>query len=350
MASAEEALPRVALELFGQEDIEGGLGGCYFAIWQHNRDPEKDRFAYAFHTDFGENVAPNPARIEIAGTVHRVAELVSGGPIKGGLATQHLYANGDRSIRVHIEVLDAGYANALTTLHDVSMTVIERGKVPFVLSGKGVHGCPKAAGTAGKRQAPEVAAADQAPLKRRIEPRPAPSGLGSMPAGLAFGPPVDLVERGDVPAALQRAAREWAGSECDFDLPAAWPGTRYSVNDFYVLWQLPCFSGAYQASSVFGVTQNPPGDWADILLLPDPATPTGSLYGAMNAKVDPRTGRLETTALARGLGDCGTYAAYRLVDGPGEVLEWDLLEYRAKPECDGQVIAPEHWPLVQRTY
>lgn len=46
----------------------------------------------------------------------------------------------------------------------------------------------------------------------------------------------------------------------------------------------------------------------------------------------------------RGLGDCGTFAEYRLV---GEKFE--LQEYRVKLECDGNYIEPTEYPLVYPT-
>jgi len=347
-------LPRVDLELFGREDIVGGVPGCYFAIWQHNRNPDTDRYAYVFFTDFSEDLATNPARIDIGGDVYRVDELVSGSVTKGGLATQHLFASGDREVRVHIEVNEASYADALTTIEDASVTVIQKGKVPFVLRGKGLHGCPERDPVQPAPSTPvvepKIAPADQGvALKRRIEPKPV-AVAASFPSGIPVGAPTDLAHSGQVPAGLQRVARELAGAECDLDTPAAWPGTRFVVNDFYILWQLPCFLGAYQGSSIIGVTENPPAAWADVLPVPQPAGSFGEQYGVMNAQIKPSQGIVTATEFGRGGGDCGTYSVFRLIDGPGEVLELELLEYRSKQDCDGKVTEPENWPLVERNY
>jgi len=343
-------LPRVDLELFGREDIEGGVPGCYFAIWQHNRDPATDRYAYVFFTRFGDTLTPKPARMEIGGKVLAVDELVSGGVTKGGLATQHLYASADRELRVHIEIAEASYTEALTRIGDVSVTVVQKGKVPFILKGEGLHGCPDRGVSQPASPPPVVAPADQdVALKRLVAPEPV-AVAASFPRGIPVGAAVDLAHSGQVPAGLQRVSRELAGSECDFDTPPAWPGTRYVVNDYYILWQLPCYLAAYQGSSVIGVTENPPGAWADLLVFPQSSGVYGEQYDGLNTEFFPAQGHVTTTEFGRAGGDCGTYSVYRLVDGPGEVLELELLERRAKQDCDGAVTEPENWPLVERNY
>ncbi len=39
-----------------------------------------------------------------------------------------------------------------------------------------------------------------------------------------------------------------------------------------------------------------------------------------------------------------------LIDGPGEVLELELLLLREKSDCDKTVTEPEDWPLIYQSY
>ncbi len=151
----------------------------------------------------------------------------------------------------------------------------------------------------------------------------------------------------EIPAVLRRQMRDYASDACDIDGQFAWSGARYVINDYYLMWQIPCFQGAYQGSGVFAVTQNPPQDWGELLTLPNPPGLEGNQnYSAMNAKVLGPPGHIETTEFGRGAGDCGVYQVFRLIDGPGEVLELELLEYREKIDCDGKVSDPTPglWP------
>nr|WP_244318570.1 DUF1176 domain-containing protein [Roseibium hamelinense] len=144
---------------------------------------------------------------------------------------------------------------------------------------------------------------------------------------------------------------EFASYDCSLDVEPPWAGARHIVNSNYILWEQPCFLGPYQASSAFVVTQNPPQNWAEVLTFPNPPGLEGEqVYGAMNAEVDHANGLVRATQFGRGLRDCGSHAIYRLTDGPGEVLDFELLEYRDKPECDGLETDPVNWPLVYQAY
>ena len=61
-----------------------------------------------------------------------------------------------------------------------------------------------------------------------------------------------------------------------------------------------------------------------------------------NGVWDIKTGDLTSFMKGRGLGDCGTYEVHRFTpDGYPH-----LLEFRAKPECDGNYVQPEKYPII----
>lgn len=329
-ANAEEDNYKIRLKLFGTDDIKGGLASCRLSFWQHNRNPESDRYAYLFHVNMGRDGYPEPAQLKVGDTFYSLTQLVAGGEPIEGHVTQYLFATDDREIKAQIEILDANFRDDAIYFDKVKLTVIQKGKVPFTANAKGVDGCLKT-------QTAEQTAA------------PAQSSGPALPAGIPIGAEVLLNDTSEIPGELRQQMRDYAANDCDIGGQFAWGGARYVINDYYLLWQIPCFSGAYQGSSVLAVTQNPPQGWGELLTLPNPPGLEGNQnYAAMNAKVIGNAGHIETIEFNRGAGDCGVRQMFRLIDGPGEVLELELLEYREKIECDGNAPPPENWPLAYR--
>lgn len=329
---AAEDDTKIALKLFGKQDIERDLGTCRFSLWQDDRDPETDRYAYLFHVNSGDRGYAGPARVKIGDTVHQLFELAAGGAASNEVAGHYLYASDDREVRVHIEIRSADQSGEDNLIEDAVMTVIQKGKVPFVAVAKGVLGC-------GGQQTASAAPAYQPDAR-------APG----LPNGIPIGRQTLLNDVSELPPVLVQLMREQTGDECDVDGYHAWGGARYVINDYYLLWEVPCISAAYQAASVLAVTENPPRGWGNLLTLPNPPGISGEDYQAMNADILGPKGLIRTTALSRGVGDCGRYRVHRLIDGPGEVLELELLEYREKTDCDGIEMAPKEWPLIYQSY
>ncbi len=337
-AAADDDAYKIPLKLFGEFEIAGGLASCHYALWQHNRDPGADKYAYLFYMPFDSDGAPQPARVEVGKNVLALDELLRDGEWIAGMAKNSLYATRDRETRVHIEVLEAEDVGNHTRIDRATVYVVQSGKIPFQARARGTFGC------AGLSAGDEESAAAPAPPT-------VPAGGWAGPAGIPFGAPRMLADMSEVPAALRQTMRDYASDDCDVDGSFAWAGARYVVNENYLLWEVPCTMGAYQGSSVFGVTQNPARDWAELLTLPNPPGLEGQQnYAAMSADVLPGQGIIKMTALSRGAGDCGVHQVHRLTDGPGEVLEFELLEYRDKYDCDGNATAPENWPLAYQSY
>ncbi len=341
-ALADDDNNKIPLKLFGIDDISEGLNDCRFSLWQHNRDPETDRYAFLLSANIGGDGLTEKARMKIGSDFQFLYEQVQGGQPIEGFPSQHLYVNEAKTVRVHIDVQRAAFRNGMFyEIEEADFTVIQDGRVPFTANAKGLHGC-----TSGSNAADVADSSDPVPKSGSN----ARSGTGHLPAGIPFEEPRYLNNKSEIPSALVQIVRQYA-EECDIDGPSAWAGARYVINDYYLLWEMPCFSGAYQASSVFGVTQNPPQGWGEVLYLPNPPHLEGyNRYGMMNAKAIPGRGLITATEFGRGAGDCGSYEAFRLIDGPGEVLELELLEFRDKPDCDGQAVEPHDWHLGYRNY
>ncbi|NVK35653.1 MAG: DUF1176 domain-containing protein [Rhodobacteraceae bacterium] len=324
---------KIPLKLFGETEIDGGLATCRLALWQHNRDPQSDSYAYVLHASLGSDGSAAPARIEIGDDPFYPEELMRSNARINGVAKHFLFATTDRATRVHIEVMEASDESSYISIERARAYFIQSNKVPFSVKVKGIYGCPESDET--------VASADSTPQS--------PTWNG--PLGIPIGPGKMLDDASEVPTALTEQLYQYASDACFFDEPFHWAGARYTVNENYLLWELPCTQGAYQGASVFGITQNPPNDWAEVLTVPNPPALEGNQnYGIMNPMIDNAKGLIRSTALNRGAGDCGVHQVLRLIDGPGEVLELELLEYRDKYECDGKATAPETWPLAYSAY
>ena len=344
---AEEADTDIDLKLFRKEDLPANPTGCHFALWQSNRDPETDIYSYLFFVPFSENGEPLPARIKVGNDfieLNQIAQSQADNPEQtvDGLQRHHVYRSDNPRYRVLIELLKGGGGGSMVRIEDADIYVIRSHKFPFLASAKGEYGCPEPEGTSGGTP---LQLQDTRP--RSVDKQAKWSG----PDGIPFGPPRQLTTIDEIPAVLRAELRKYASEQCDLENPPPWPGASYVVNDAYMLWEVPCFAGAYQASSVFGVTQNPPRDWAELLVLQNPPAHAGETnYGVMNAQVFNDQGIIRSTNLGRGIGDCGVHQVIRLIDGPGETIEFELLEYREKIDCDGKTTIPEDWPLVYKGY
>ncbi len=350
-AHAQEGGTDIDLKLFGTKDLPSNPTGCHFALWQANRDPATDKYAYLFYLPFSEDGAPLKARMKIGDEFIELYEIAqSQEDTNGGLPRHSAYRSDNPRYRVLIELLKVGDGGSMAPVTEADIYVVRSKKFPFLAGARGEYGCPGKGPM--KLEAPSPA---EPPAEERSENSDAVKlpnmARWSGPTGLPLGPQRLLASLDEVPVPLRQALFKYAYQECDLAAPSAWNGASYVINSNYLLWELPCFTGAYQGSSAFGVTQNPPGDWANVLVLPTlPGNLADESYGVMNAQVFNEKGLITATEFGRGLGDCGVYKVFRLTDGPGEEIELELLEYREKIDCNGTANLPEIWPLVFRSY
>jgi hypothetical protein len=225
------------------------------------------------------------------------------------------------------------------------------GKPVFRSSVKGGAGCmgpPVAASAAPRPVAPVAAAPRPAPVAAPAPaPAPAQAARPAQPAepAVAFhtGPferrPID---RQLVARELKASARKLFGCE-DRLMNANVIG--FDMSEESAIWEIPCQSFAYQASSVFAKVYTPaPGKEHEFLSFQGPRgrkrpTEPGVL---LNATWNVRARTVTSISLGRAAGDCGVLERHRVT----EEGTFRLIEYREKTECDGKVVKPENFPLV----
>ncbi len=176
-APAAPSAPKVDLKLFERAEVDRSKG-CSFALWQSNRDPEKDRYAYIFVENIGRNSVRENARIKVGNDVLTFKRIAVGGAQEFGSKTfpYALYkADKDASFLILDLKLDVAPGEILEA-QGGSMTVIRPGLPPFVAEVKGALGCniPNAA--------PAPAAPAAAAPKRSEAPAPQVEKMGGTPA------------------------------------------------------------------------------------------------------------------------------------------------------------------------
>jgi hypothetical protein len=123
--------------------------------------------------------------------------------------------------------------------------------------------------------------------------------------------------------------------------------TGYQMSEESAIWEIPCDSFAYQASSVFALVYLPsPLENLTFVNVPDP--PGKMRSGQAGQLIDPvwdiKSRTVTSIARGRSEGDCGVLERHRVT----EAGEFELVEYREKDKCDGKVVKPEAFPLVFR--
>jgi len=318
-AAADDA-NEIDLKLFGENVIQG-WDGCRFGLWQKNRNPTEDRYAYVFFAPIPDGEAL-PAWVRIGDDVIEVSQRDIGAASTGMLEPFRLYRDFDNDLTVMMEIFEQTRTDQGIEIADARLTFVQDDRFPFAIRVKGLNGCPGAAVEA------------------------ASSNAGSDDA-IRLGAPVGFDSLGDVPAPVLRAIATDA-AECEPELTAGY-STAYAISDEMTLWQVPCNLYATHGSSVFAVSWTYHPDHATVLLFPAPPSMNLPDYaGLMNAAVDPASGTVTSYSLVSG-GDCGSFDKFQLSLAEGETVEFRLLEFREKTVCDGVETVPADFPLVYQS-
>lgn len=308
----------IDLRLFGENVIQDWKG-CRTGLWQANRDPAEDRFAYVFYAPIpdGEEL---PAWVKLGDDVREISRMDIGSADTGMLEPFRLYRSGDGKLTVMMEILAQQRSGDGIDITSGRLTFLMDDKFPFAVRVKGFQGCP---GT---------------------ETEPAQPGDLRVHSGLSLGDPVDIDSLDQVPAPVMRAIAAEA-PECEPENTAGF-SSAYAINDEMMLWQVPCVLYARNASSVFAVTWTYSPDHASVLLFPAaPGSDPAEHPDLLNAAVDPATATVTSVSLDS-RGDCGVYEKFELRDAEGETVEFVLREVREKETCDGIETDPASYPLV----
>lgn len=314
-AAADDA-NEIDLKLFGENVIQG-WDGCRFALWQNNRDPSEDRYAYVFFAPIPDGEAL-PGWVKIGDDVIEISRLDIGSADTGMLEPFRLYRNADAGLTVMMEILGQTRTDAGTEISDGRLTFLRNDKFPFAIRVKGLNGCPGA--------------------------EPEDLGMAAASSSLRLGSPVGYDSLSSVPAPVMRVIAADA-PECEPETTAGF-SSAYAISDEMTLWEVPCNLYASSGSSVFAVTWTYHPDHATVLTFPVPPGMNIADYaGLMNATVDPARGSVTSHSLDSG-GDCGSFEKFQLVDAEGETVEFILREFREKTVCDGVQSDPASFPLV----
>ncbi len=310
-AGAGEAID---LELFEKSEINRSEG-CSVVLWQDDRDPDEDKYAYLFaETLSGENHTRQPARIKIGNEVTPLNRIATGGKTTGyDLYEYQLYRMPSENEFVIINLQLAEEEGESVDVVSGVMILIMRGKPVFRATVKGNAGCATAA-----------------------EPESAEVGPGMFERY--------PVRPEEVPAKMTAAAEKQLGCESALVQKGV---MAFQLSEEAAIWQIPCGDYGDKTSAVYAVVYIPePSADFQLLKLSLPNGVKRSLgdHALMDPAWDIKS-RTVTGIHTEGNGsDCGQYERYQ-VTSEGEV-ELRLVEFREKTNCDGQTMAPEDFPLV----
>lgn len=307
----------IDLKLFGENVIQG-WDGCRLGLWQRNRNPDEDRYAYVLFAPIPDGEAL-PAWVKIGDDIIEVAQRDIGSADTGMLEPFRLYRDSENKLTVMMEVFDQTRTGEGIEIADARLTFLRNDKFPFAIRVKGLNGCP---GTGNNTDNADLGADSR----------------------LSLGAPVGFDSLDSVPAPVLRAIAAEA-SDCEPETTTGY-SSAYSISDEMTLWEVPCNLYASRGSSVFAVSWTYYPDHASILLFPAPPGMNIADYaGLMNATVDPATATVTSYSLDRG-GDCGSFDKFQLIVAEGETVEFKLVEFREKTVCDGVETDPANFPLV----
>ena len=166
---------------------------------------------------------------------------------------------------------------------------------------------------------------------------------GGNPLPDRAGLPLDIADAEALPSSVRKLWSEGPAACSDFgDAPPSPLGFSLPIAEGTRLYVLACgMAGAYNAPSRL---YSESGDVADIVPVASMSA-EGPVASLELWNVDWSGDRLVSFFKGRGIGDCGSYAEYRIDPDAGLLT---LLEERSQPDCNGEgdvASWPQTWPL-----
>jgi hypothetical protein len=320
------AQPEVDLKLFETTEVDRSKG-CSIALWQSNRDPGKDKFAYIFTEVLtGKNHARQPARIKIAGQAVTLTRVATGGKTTGyGLFPYQLYKMAGADDFVVLDLKLADEQGEAVDIESGTMSVIMKGSQVFRASVRGGAGC-------------NTPAAAEPPAKRTEAPAPAPATNNDM-AGMFER---YAVRKEQVPRAITQAMAKQFGCE-----PKTMAGAviGFQMSEESAIWQIPCGDYGVTKSAVFALVYlTDPAKQYSFIPFKFPKGQNRNLgdHAMMEPKWDIKA-RTVTSTYTEGNGkDCGSVERHRVTAEGG----FQLVELKSREHCDGKSVGAENFPVV----
>ncbi len=324
------AIPEVDLKLFEKSEVDRSKG-CTVALWQSNRDPDRDKCGYVFiETMTGQNNLRQPARIKIGGQAVTLQRVATGGKNNGyNLFEYQLYKMPGDNEYVVLELKIGALEGEAIEVESGTMTIVSRGKQVFRASVKGNAACmtPAAPPPAGNRA--------QAP---------APPTNTDLTANLEGVLHRYNVRPTDVPRAFVQAVQKKYNCDAEFMKTAS---TSFQLSEESAIWQVPCERFAYQTTAVYALVHIlEPASTPQFLSFQVPkGHPRTNEPGVlMSPEWDVKARTVKSVSLGNSSGTCGVLERHHVtIEG-----QFELLEYREKQQCDGPPVNPEQFPLVFR--
>jgi len=326
---------KINLRLFGKS-VFAPYNGCSFALWQRNKDPEKDKFAYVFYVAF-HDAHPMPALVKIGKKVLELQKIEMNLKESGLNDKFQLYRDVEKTTTLLVEIKDEKRVGDETHISKARLTFIQRNKFPFVMNARGGFRCPKSGG--------DRAAEQPVPKKKKRKARGSSLPTNLDPNGVRLGKPREFQSLSQVPRHVKQVVRD-NGEACNLDNVPGF-GVRYAISDAMTLWQIPCDVFASNSSVMFVTALNGTKHAIGLEIPKRPGQGGAPGYDMLWPKVYPKAGVIKVTSMGR-QGDCGTVEHYQLVVVEGEAVELKLLEVREKNDCNGVKVAPENLPVVYR--
>ncbi|MDP3258137.1 DUF1176 domain-containing protein [Bosea sp. (in: a-proteobacteria)] len=327
-APAKPDETKLDLKLFDKAEVDRSKG-CSVALWQSNRDPDKDRYAFIFTEALtGQNHARQPARIKVAEKILSMTRVATGGKVGGyGLYPYQLYRLGADEGFAVLDLKLGEIEGEAVEIESGTLTVSMAGKQQARVPVKGGAGCMMAPIAAPPPAAPPPATAAAAP----------PSNPGGSFSRYTVRP-------AQIPRTLPATLKSRFG--CDPEMLKAGV-TGFQMSEESAIWELPCQRFNIQANAVYALVYLPePAQNLRFLNFKAPPGKkrTSAPAELMSPEWNVKTRTVTGTALGRSEGDCGVHERHR-VGADGEFV---LVEYREKVACDGKAGTPEQFPLVYR--
>ncbi|MCZ8376860.1 MAG: hypothetical protein O9342_15915 [Beijerinckiaceae bacterium] len=365
----------IDLKLFDKAEVDRSKG-CSLALWQANRDPESDRFAFIFTEQFrGTAHQRDAAQIKVGTTIIPLQRVGTGGKSEGyGVFPFQLYKMPDEQGYVVLDLKLEPEQGEAVEISSGKLMVTMLGKLAFRASVKGGVGC-SGAPLPGPAAAPPVAAAPPARPAQPAAPNAggAPLTAGTLsPGTAAAGGTLSASSQTrppSAPAPVAPAARPAPGPEMferysvrQQQVPARFlqginqrfgctvPAQRNGITGFQMseesaIWQIPCDRFGQNQTSVFALVYLPaPDQQYEILETPSPRGLDRKLDSGvlMSAQWDVRSRTVTSLYPASDRQDCGIFERHA-VTREGKLA---LVEFREKTRCDGVAGRPDQWPLV----
>jgi hypothetical protein len=337
--SAETPAPPPAaidLKLFEKSEVDRSKG-CTVVLWQANRDPEKDKFAYIFTESFSlKNHARQPAKIKIGDAIVPLTRVALGGKTTGSnLYEYQLYKMPATDEFVVLQLKLAPEEGEAIDVDDGTLSILMKGKPVFRATVKGNAGCYTPAAPDTKAPA---AKKTEAPLKTNNDTAEKIVAGNERPAMFERYP----VRAQSLPRNMTQEAVKKFGCEAATLRGAV---TGYQMSEESAIWQIPCGDYGDKKSAVFA-----------LVYLTDPAAqytfipfkfPKGENRGlgdyAMMAPTWDMKTRIVSSINTEGNGkDCGTVERHTVTPEGG----FKLVELRSRMMCDGKSIGVENFPVV----